>query len=163
MAARPPDIHRARQVAGGRARHRRGDAIGAEDRGALTSPRPYMPSRLISRPRVSALASQPLVSEWTALVRETGRERQPDQISNVLRDLGPMPDADDPDDLALWAAALVNPLPALGVAVEIRPYVLEASTPMERVEASLAALNDSISKLRGRPPGTFEVEPPPKQ
>ena len=74
-----------------------------------------------------------------------------------------MPDAEDADDLALWTAALVNPLPALGVAVEIRPYVLEASTPMERVEASLAALNDSISKLRGRPPGTFEVEPPPKQ
>lgn len=39
-----------------------------------------------------------------------------------------MPPVRDADALALWAAALVNPLPALGVALEIRPAVLDATT-----------------------------------
>ena len=29
-----------------------------------------------------------------------------------------------PSDVALWTAALINPLPSLGVALEIRPAVL---------------------------------------
>ena len=175
-------------MAARRARDRRGDAHGAEARGALTSPLSRASlclPHLLSHPLAPlACPSQPLVSEWIDLVRENKREKEADQIANVLRDLGPMPDPDDADDLALWTAALVNPLPALGVAVEIRPLVryppphlqsstapsprstplrlltrparartqvLEATTPIDRVEACLAAFNDSISKLKGAP------------
>ena len=81
-----------------------------------------------SRPAAAAATERsealgPLVSEWISLVRSTGRERQPDQIATLLGDLGPMPDAEYADDRALWVGALINPLPALGVALEIRPAV----------------------------------------
>ena len=108
-----------------------------------------------------AMALRPLVREWLELVRSTGRERQPGQIDSVLNDLGQMPDADDIDDLAFWTAALVNPLPALGVCSEIRPAVLEASSTSARLEIVQSALVDSIAWLRSRPPGPFEVEAPP--
>lgn len=62
----------------------------------------------------------------------------------------------------VWQA-LINPLPALGVCLEVRPAVLEAETPLERVEAVKDAITDSISRLKRLPPGPFEVEPPPKR
>lgn len=61
-----------------------------------------------------------LVEKWCELVVSGGRERQPGQISTLLAALGPMPAASHPDERALWVAALLNPLPALGVALEIR-------------------------------------------
>jgi hypothetical protein len=102
----------------------------------------------------SAAALDPLVAEWTRLVVETGRERSPDQIKTLLADLGPMPDAEYPDDRALWVAALINPLPALGVAMEIRPATLEATSASERLEVAETGLLDSIARLK-RPGPTF--------
>ena len=58
-----------------------------------------------------------------------------------------MPDAQYADDRALWVAALINPLPALGVALEIRPAALAASTALERVEVVKRGLQDSIARL----------------
>jgi hypothetical protein len=65
------------------------------------------------------------------LVRSTGRERSPGHLAGVLSDLGPMPPAARPRDRAVWAAALINPLPALGVSLEIRPAVLCAASTGE--------------------------------
>ena len=131
-------------MAARRARDRRGDAHGAEARGALTSPLSRAARclpHLLSHPLAPlACPSQPLVSEWIDLVRENKREKEADQIANVLRDLGPMPDPDDADDLALWTAALVNPLPALGVAVEIRPLVRYPPPHLHRSISTLHAL-----------------------
>ena len=59
--------------------------------------------------------------------------------------------------------ALINPVPALGVALEVRPAVLEATDAISRVEAARGALIDSIARLRKQPPGPFEVEPPPNR
>ena len=39
-----------------------------------------------------------------------------------------MPPPERPTDLSLWVGAYVNPLPALGVALEIRPLLLRATT-----------------------------------
>ena len=103
----------------------------------------------------------PMVSEWVDLVRSTNREREPLQITRVLSDLGPMPDAEQAGDRALWVAALINPMPALGVALEVRAAVLDAADSLARMQVVHEALADSISRLKSMPPGPFEVEPPP--
>ena len=84
----------------------------------------------------------------------TGRERQPDQIQTLLSEIGPMPGAEYADDRALWVAALINPLPALGVALEIRPAALAARDALERVEVARRGLVDSIERLK-KPGPTF--------
>ena len=38
-----------------------------------------------------------------------------------------MPEAEEADGRAFWAAALANPLPALGVCREVRPTLLQVS------------------------------------
>lgn len=103
----------------------------------------------------------PLVSEWIELVRSTQREREDGQLDQILLDLGGMPDAENVDDRAFWTVALINPIPAMGVAREVRANVLEAKESLPRVEAVHAAIVDSIKQMRERPPGTFEVEPMP--
>ena len=66
-----------------------------------------------------------LVNTWLGLVRD-GRERQEGQIDQVLEDLGPMPQPmQRPGALSLWVGALINPLPSLGVAWEVRPGLLK--------------------------------------
>lgn len=58
---------------------------------------------------------------------------------------------------------MVNPFPALGVAVEVRAAMLEADDSLYRVQIAEGVLKDSIKKMRERPPGAFEVERPPKR
>ena len=105
---------------------------------------------------------KPLVDEWVELVGSGKRERTAGQLVQLLADLGPMPEAEEADDRAFWAAALINPLPALGVAREVRPAVLRATEALERVELVHSALVDSIAKMKEMPPGCFEVEPKPR-
>lgn len=97
-----------------------------------------------------------LVHEWLDLVRVTGRERLPGQplfgaealLNRILADLGPMPDAEDADECALWVAALINPAPPLGVAIEVRPAALTARTSDERIDMVRRGLSDSIDRLK---------------
>jgi hypothetical protein len=65
-----------------------------------------------------------------------------------------MPDADEVDNRAFWVAALINPLPALGVALEVRPSVLAATSSLARIEVVKRGLIDSIARLK-RPGPTF--------
>lgn len=92
--------------------------------------------------------------QWLKLVRSTKRERSPGQLERILADLGPLPEADQPSARALWIAGLINPLPALGVALEIRPAVLTAATADLRVGFALFGINDSIERLE-RPGPAF--------
>mmetsp|Transcript_7210 Transcript_7210/g.17806 ORF Transcript_7210/g.17806 Transcript_7210/m.17806 type:complete len:155 (-) Transcript_7210:410-874(-) len=95
---------------------------------------------------------EPLVEQWMGLVRDGNHEREPGQLDEVLSDLGPMPSPSNPEELALWIAALINPLPALGVAPEIRPAMLEAEDASERLEIVRLGLEKSISHLdKSRP------------
>ena len=97
------------------------------------------------RERSEALAR--LSSLWIDLVRSTGREREKGQLDAVLGDLGDMPDA--PNARALWVAALINPLPALGLALEIRPSALMAGDSVElRQKIVQMGILDSIERLR---------------
>ena len=91
-----------------------------------------------------------LVNQWMALART--KEHHPGQIDQLLQDLGPMPPATSPTDLALWVGALINPLPGLGVAMEIRPQLLMARSAEERIGVVVKALQDSISHMDGSKP-----------
>ena len=104
----------------------------------------------------------PLVTEWIELVKSGQRERTEGQLERILKDLGPMPEAEYADDRAFWVASLINPIPALGVAREIRHKILAAEGGKERVEWARQALLDSIKRCQQRPPGPFEVEARPR-
>mmetsp|Transcript_79672 Transcript_79672/g.221703 ORF Transcript_79672/g.221703 Transcript_79672/m.221703 type:complete len:440 (-) Transcript_79672:7-1326(-) len=73
-------------------------------------------------------------------------------VDSVLDDLGPMPPSYAPTALALWAAALVNPLPPLGVSPEMRAAVLEAPTSIRRLEMVRNGVRRSVLNLEGKMP-----------
>ena len=93
-----------------------------------------------------------LVAIWCNFVRAGGHEKQDGQLDAVLKDLGEMPDASLPGARAVWVAALINPLPGLGVAWEIRPAMLAATTSAERLEVAIAGITASIENLQGGSP-----------
>ncbi|OEU06466.1 hypothetical protein FRACYDRAFT_254483 [Fragilariopsis cylindrus CCMP1102] len=95
-----------------------------------------------------------LASEWEETVKVTGRERFPGQLRGIVHDLGcSIPE--EPNARALWVAALINPLPALGVALEIRPAVLTARTTSRRLRVAQQGLQDSIDRMRRSPGSCF--------
>ena len=100
--------------------------------------------------RCEALSA--LVDEWQDLVRKTGRERMPGQLDGVFADMGPMPPSTLPSKRALWVAGVINPLPALGVALEIRPACLCAETADLRVQVAEMGILDSIERLKSAGP-----------
>jgi hypothetical protein len=73
-------------------------------------------------------------------------------LASILSELGARPSVETPTALALWAAALLNPLPALGVAPEIRPAVLIASSAENRLAAVERGIRRSLENLRGERP-----------
>mmetsp|Transcript_95566 Transcript_95566/g.242897 ORF Transcript_95566/g.242897 Transcript_95566/m.242897 type:complete len:329 (-) Transcript_95566:118-1104(-) len=94
----------------------------------------------------------PLVQEWCSLVCSNKFERFDGQVSAILEELGPMPSAEDVGALALWVAALVNPLPALGVAYEIRPAALASASVSKRLEVVHQGIKGSIGHVSGKEP-----------
>ena len=98
-------------------------------------------------PNFSMSESQSLVDMWLELARE--RERKPHQMDQLLQDLGPMPSWKSPTECAFWVGALINPIPALGVAMEIRPKLLLAKTAEDRTQIALDALWNSIQHMQG--------------
>ena len=63
-----------------------------------------------------------------------------------------MPPPSEPSQLALWAAALINPLPGLGVSIEIRPRVLDAWSVQKRLDLVYMAITRSIEHLETNGP-----------
>eukprot|EP00521_Asterionellopsis_glacialis_P010731 CAMPEP_0195298076 /NCGR_PEP_ID=MMETSP0707-20130614/22725_1 /TAXON_ID=33640 /ORGANISM="Asterionellopsis glacialis, Strain CCMP134" /LENGTH=425 /DNA_ID=CAMNT_0040360067 /DNA_START=123 /DNA_END=1400 /DNA_ORIENTATION=- len=73
-------------------------------------------------------------------------------LHKVRQELGDLPTT-SAEDLVLWIAAYMNPLPSLGVAPEIRGRVLEASPNLERqLKIVKLALQKSIRNLQGKEP-----------
>jgi hypothetical protein len=103
----------------------------------------------LARAMAKARSVPDLVQEWIALARE--KERRFGQIDALLNDLGTMPTPEKPTDLSLWVGALINPLPAMGVALEIRPALLYAETAEERIMIALDGITQSIRHMRGEP------------
>ena len=71
-------------------------------------------------------------------------------LRNVKKELGERPT--NPTDFALWGAALINPLPTLGVSPEIRGRVLEASNAADRLKILEWGIKRSILNLEGTAP-----------
>ena len=91
------------------------------------------------------MSGQTLVDQWVKLAKQN--ERTPGQIDQLLEDIGKPPPADEPTELAFWIGALVNPLPGLGQAMEIRPLLLMAKTSEERVLVALKGITESIQHM----------------
>eukprot|EP00928_Gymnodinium_smaydae_P084178 TRINITY_DN6742_c0_g1_i2.p1 TRINITY_DN6742_c0_g1~~TRINITY_DN6742_c0_g1_i2.p1 ORF type:complete len:551 (-),score=92.05 TRINITY_DN6742_c0_g1_i2:232-1860(-) len=107
----------------------------------------------VSEADVTAASALPqLVMEWRELVARSRFERFPGQIDRLFEELGPAPPPTAAGDLALWVAAVVNPLPALGVAYEIRPAALEAKSVDERIRIVRKGLEGSIGHVSGKSP-----------
>lgn len=88
-----------------------------------------------------------LVDRWIELARE--KERSPGQIDGILKDLGKIPPSDQPSERAFWIGAMINPLPGMGVALEIRPALLTAKKAEQRVEVALNGIMRSIRYMDG--------------
>lgn len=100
--------------------------------------------------QVAAVACQlsELMPRWEDAVRAADRERSSGQLEWVKGSLGPMPSPElRPGPLAFWAAAPLNPLPALGVAHEIRPAVLMEPSTLGRLKLVARAYEHSIRGL----------------
>lgn len=98
----------------------------------------------------AAAALAPLVSEWKTLVREGGHERRKGQLELIESHIGPMPPSGEPARVAAWVAALINPIPALGVAYEIRPALLMARDTKGMLRVARDGIVTSIERLRPR-------------
>lgn len=114
----------------------------------------------------------PLIDEWFSLASNNKtyenfnvtaatrvRRNQPflsvepaNLLKRILMDLGERPSPQDPTELAFWAAALINPIPPLGVSLEIRGKLLEACTADERLDVLELGLVRSIQNLKGLRP-----------
>lgn len=72
-------------------------------------------------------------------------------IRSVEKELGEMP-LTNPTEFAFWGAALVNPLPVLGVSPEIRGRILEAPDASSRLAILKWGVERSIRNLEGTDP-----------
>ena len=117
----------------------------SDDRMAVA--RAIMKAKELTAPNANMENNSSLVDRWIELAREN--ERQPGQIDQLLVDLGEIPPEDEPSERALWVGALINPLPALGVAMEIRPALLTATTAEKRVEVAKDGILKSIRHMDG--------------
>lgn len=88
-----------------------------------------------------------MADEWISLART--HERQEGQIDQLLKDLGEIPPPENASDRAMWIGALINPIPALGVALEIRPALLTARTTEERLNVAYDGMKRSIKHMNG--------------
>jgi hypothetical protein len=74
-------------------------------------------------------------------------------LQRVANQLGPRPSAtDNPTAFCFWVAAFINPLPVLGVSLEIRGKLLEAPTVKKRLQIVEMGLQRSIDNLTGKAP-----------
>ena len=129
-----------------------------------------------SEPSSNAVASAayliPLIERWISLASEQTTYDNVDVIARtrrkvgepglsvnasalirkVLQELGEMPSTNRPTAFAVWGAALINPLPPLGVATEIRGAVLDAVGAESKLAVLERGLVKSINNLDGTTP-----------
>jgi Lon protease-like protein len=121
----------------------------AEEKGAepIALARAMSLAREFTAPNVNMKDNASLVDRWIELARQ--KERNPGQIDQLLKDLGKIPPVTEPSERAFWVGALINPLPGMGVAMEIRPQLLMARTAEERVGTAIAGILASIRHMDG--------------
>ncbi|KAJ8601395.1 hypothetical protein CTAYLR_005005 [Chrysophaeum taylorii] len=107
------------------------------------------------RERLATLASDVAaqVGVWCDRVRTGGWERTRHHLDGILDDLGPMPPLADAENFSLWVGALVNPVPVLGVAPEIREEILLQTSTVARLATIFGAIKRSNDFLNQRSAG----------
>lgn len=73
-------------------------------------------------------------------------------LQKVKMELGPRPPPSRPTAFAIWGAALINPLPALGVSSEVRGAVLHVKGADAKLDVLERGLVRSIRNLNGSMP-----------
>jgi hypothetical protein len=105
---------------------------------------------MLARAIAKAHEIKALVEDWIALVNQ--HERQPGQLDQVLQDIGDMLADTEPTRLALWVGALINPLPAMDVAVDIRRALLTARSAEDRIDIAVRGIERSMLHMTGEEP-----------
>lgn len=121
------------------------DEINGEDR--LSIARAISKAQEFTSPNMRMPENLSLVDRWIQLATEN--EREPGQISLLLEQIGDIPPPEEPSERALWIGALINPIPAMGVALEVRPQLLIAKKAEDRVQVALDAIYRSIKHMDG--------------
>ena len=99
---------------------------------------------------------------WEHCVIHNRWERYKNQLRDARALLGDLPNgdgnisSDNANKLALWIAAAINPLPALGLVREIRPAVLNAKASSERLNIVFEAMSESLQIVE-RPAGRWNL------
>jgi hypothetical protein len=131
-------------------------AEGQDDRGTM--------SPQLLEASILATELQSVITTWLDVVERRGYEQVPGEIVEGLADFGPSRAARDYDQaragpvvehsswsdyerLGLWAAAVINPLPPLGVAPEIRVLALEMTDSRARLALVLQAAERSLAMI----------------
>ena len=73
-------------------------------------------------------------------------------LNRIKEDLGPCPPVTEPSLFAFWVAALINPLPPMGVSLEIRGQMLESKDILMCLQILERGLKRSIENLNGTKP-----------
>eukprot|EP00536_Pseudo-nitzschia_multiseries_P017913 jgi/Psemu1/264589/estExt_Genewise1Plus.C_19290002 len=118
-----------------------------EEYDRMSVARAIMKAKEFTSPNGNMANNVSLVDRWIELARE--RERSAGQIDGILEDLGKIPPSDQPSERAFWIGALINPIPAMGVSLEIRPALLTARKAEQRVEVALNGIMRSIMYMEG--------------
>lgn len=109
--------------------------------------RAIMKAKELTTPNANMDNNLSLVDRWIELAKQN--EREVGQIDALLEDIGQIPPEDQPTERALWIGALINPLPAMGVAMEIRPALLTATSAEKRIEVACEGILKSIRHMDG--------------
>mmetsp|Transcript_16980 Transcript_16980/g.53916 ORF Transcript_16980/g.53916 Transcript_16980/m.53916 type:complete len:382 (-) Transcript_16980:510-1655(-) len=103
------------------------------------------PNVLVSTAQLCA-SLELLLDQWQHLTREASQQAEQ---ADLMRDLGEQPPSDCPGDLALWAAALINPQrPFPRLARDIRVAVLAERDAHARLALVSAAMRDAMVALQ---------------
>mmetsp|Transcript_39480 Transcript_39480/g.58004 ORF Transcript_39480/g.58004 Transcript_39480/m.58004 type:complete len:339 (+) Transcript_39480:52-1068(+) len=86
-----------------------------------------------------------LVERWLDWV--VNKEKMA-SMDALMADIGPMPN--NIGDRAFWVAALINPIPSLGVCLEIRPVMLSCTNDLDRIKLATASIQASIDHISGK-------------
>lgn len=113
----------------------------------LSVARAILKAKEFTAPNMNMKGSKSLVDRWIELAKEN--ERHPGQIDTLLKQIGKIPPEHQPTERAFWIGALINPLPSMGVAMEIRPALLVSKKAEERVQVALDGLLKSIRHMDG--------------
>jgi hypothetical protein len=106
-----------------------------------------IPDEFLDRAQELSSTLSELVEEWLILLGENGKIDE-EGTRKMFKESGPLPK--DLKERAIWIASLVNPVPSLGVCVEVRPAMMACKNDYERITLAVTSIRASIDHLSGK-------------